>query len=228
MRDNFLRVAGVAGLAVAVLGVVINVVLLAPPPEPPGGLNAPIQDVAAYVVVKGEMLAWGHGLRFAAQVLLLIFGAGLFRFVQGAGDGGHRGWAMVGLLAAVWIPAVGIVAQSLEGVAVWQSATLAQQPQLAVALWGLSVFLWNSTLVPFSALILGFSLAGRAARVFPGWLVVTGLAAAASGFVGAFVAAASAGQAWDLPVGIFFALVSPWLIVTSIQMMRRQPDRSAV
>lgn len=227
-QDDFLRLAGAAGLSVPVLAIVINVVLLAPPPEPPGGLNAPISEVAAYVVEKGDMLALGHGLRYAAQVLLLIFGAGLFRLVQGSRDGAHRGWAMVGLLATVWIPAVGIVAQSVEGVAVWQADTLAEQPQLAVALWGISVFLWNSTLVPFATLLLGFSLAGRAAGVFPSWLVALGLAAAASGLAGAFAAAATAGEGWDVPVGIFFVLLLPWVIITSIQMMRNRSDGTAV
>jgi hypothetical protein len=92
-------------------------------------------------------------------------------------DGREEGWAIVGLLATVWIPAVGIAAQSAEGVAVWQADTLAQQPQLALALWGISNVLWNATLVPFCALMLGFSLAGRASGVFPLWLVGLGLAA---------------------------------------------------
>jgi hypothetical protein len=60
--DPFVRLAGVAGLLVPVLAIVINVVLLAPPPDPPSSLNAPIADVVAYVTEKGEMLTLGHGL----------------------------------------------------------------------------------------------------------------------------------------------------------------------
>lgn len=177
VRDPFIRLAGVAGLLTQVLGIVINVLLLAPPPDPPGGLDTPIREVAAYVIEKGDRLALGHGLRYVAQILLLVFGAGLYCLVNSQRDGRHEGWAIVGLLATVWIPAVGIAAQSAEGVAVWQADTLAQQPQLALALWGISNVLWNATLVPFCALMLGFSLAGRASGVFPLWLVGLGLAA---------------------------------------------------
>ena len=218
--DPFVRLAGVAGLLVPVLGIVINVVLLAPPPDPPSSLNAPIADVVAYVIEKGEMLTLGHGLRYLTQVLGIIFAAGLYRLVQGPRDGAHRAWALVGLLSAFWVPAVGMVAQSLEGVAVWQARTLAEQPQLAVALWGISNFLWNSILVPFSVLLLGFSLAGRGSGVFPAWLVALGLAAAAAGMLGAFVTAATAGEGWAVPFVVFAVLLQPWLIVTSVRMIR--------
>jgi hypothetical protein len=221
---NFLRVAGAAGLLTTVLGVVINVILLAPPPEPPT-LGAPIADVSSYVVEKGDMLALGHGLRYLAQVSLLIFGAGVHRLVKGPQDGPHRGWAMVGLLATVWVPAVGIIAQSLEGVAVWRAEGLGAQPQLALALWGISTFLWNATLVPFSALILGFTLAGRTSGAFPVWLVALGLAAAAAGLAGAFVTAFTAGASGSVPVGVFFALVSPWVLVVSARMILARDDR---
>jgi hypothetical protein len=222
-RDPFLRIAGVAGLLMAVLGIVINVVLLAPPPDPPNGLDAPIDEVAAYVVEKGDMLTLGHGLRYFAQVLLLLVGAGLHRLVRGAHDGTHRGWAMVGLLATVWIPAVGIVAQSLEGVAVWQAGSLAEQPQLALTLWGSSTFLWNSSIVPFCALMLGFSVAGHVSGAFPRWLVVLGLTATASGFAGGFVTAATAAQGWNVPVAVFFTLLLPWIVGASILMIRGDP-----
>jgi hypothetical protein len=219
-RDAFVRVAGVAGLLTQALAIVINVVLLAPPPDPPGGLDTPVEEVAAYVVAKGDSLALGHGVRYVAQILLLIFGVGLYRVVKGPQDGQHQGWAMVGLLATVWIPAVGAAAQSVEGVAVWQAQALGEQPQLALALWGISSFLWNSTLVPFCALMLGFSLAGRASRAFPPWLVVFGLAAAALGLAGACWTAATAQEGWEVPVDVFFTLVSPWVIITSVRMIR--------
>ena len=47
--DVFVRFAGAAGLLVALLATVINVVLLAPPPDPPSGLSAPIAEVAASI-----------------------------------------------------------------------------------------------------------------------------------------------------------------------------------
>jgi hypothetical protein len=145
---------------------------------------------------------------------------GLYRFVLGPRDGVHRAWAMLGLLATFWIPAVAVVAQSLEGVAVWQAQALAEQPQLTVALWGVSTFLWNSMLLPFSVLLLGFSLAGRGSGAFPLWLVVLGLAASASGLVGAFVTASTAGEGWAVPFLVFATLVQPWMIITSIRMIR--------
>jgi hypothetical protein len=217
-RDPFGRVAGLAGLAVFVLALIINVVLLWPPPDPPV-LDTPIADVAVYVAVKSDHLALGHGLRYLAQASLLIFGVGLYRHVIGPSDGADRAWAMVGVLATVWIPAIGIIAQSLEGVAVWQAAALADQRQFALVLWGLSVFLWNATLVPFSAMILGFSLAGRASGALPRWLVVLGIAAAASGFAAAFTAAARAGAGSDIPAGVFFLLVSPWQLIMSVRLL---------
>ena len=220
--DAFVRYAGIAGLLVPILAIAINVVLLAPPPDPPSGLNAPIAEVAAYVAAKGDMIALGHGLRYVAQILGLIFAVGLYRLVQGPRDGAHRAWAMVGLLAAFWVPALAVVAQSVEGVAVWQAQALAGQPQLALALLGISTFVWNSILVPFSVLLLGFSLAGRGSGTFPHWLVVLGLLAAASGLLGGFVTASTAGEGWAVPFIAFAVLVQPWMIVTGVMMFRNQ------
>lgn len=218
--DPFVRYAGVAGLLVPVFAIVVNVVLLAPPPDPPSSLNTPIAEVAAYVMVKGEMLTLGHSLRYVAQILGLIFAAGLYRLVQGPRDGAHRTWALIGLLCAFWVPTLAMVAQALEGVAVWQARTLAAQPQLALVLWGASNFLWNSILVPFSVLLLAFSLAARGSGAFPAWLVGLGLAASAAGFLGAFVTAATAGEGWAVPFAVFAVLLQPWMIVTSIRMIR--------
>jgi hypothetical protein len=100
-------------------------------------------------------------------------------------------------------------------------------PQFALALWGVSTFLWNSTLVPFSALILGFSLAGRTSGAFPVWFVTLGLAAAAAGLAGAFVTAFTAGDSGDVPVGVFFVLVSPWSLIVSARMILAHDDRVA-
>jgi hypothetical protein len=211
-----------AGLLVPILAVVINVVLLAPPPEPPSDLNTPIAEVVAYVAAKGDMIALGHGLRYVAQILGLIFAVGLYRLVQGPRDGAHRAWAMVGVLAAFWVPPVGVVAQSIEGVAVWQAQALAEQPQLALALWGISTFVWNSILVPFSVLILGFSLAGRGSGTLPLWLVVLGLVASASGLLGGFVTASTAGEGWAVPFIAFAVLVQPWMIITGVLMIRNK------
>jgi hypothetical protein len=220
--DAFIPFAGLAGLLVPVFAIVINIVLLAPPPDPPSDLDTPIADVAAYVVEKGDMLALGHGLRYVAQVFGLIFAVGIYRLVRGPRDGAHRAWATVGLLAAFWIPAVAVVAQSLEGVAVWQAQSLAEQPQLAVALFGVSTLLWNSLLLPFSVLLLGFSLAGRGSGAFPVWLVVLGLAAAGCGLLGAFVTASTAGEGWVAPFLMFAVLVQPWMIITSVLMIRNR------
>ena len=109
------------------------------------------------------MIALGHGLWYVAQILGLIFAVGLYRLLQGPRDGAHRAWAMVGLLAAFWVAALGVVAQSVEGVAVWQAQHLAEQLQLGVALWGISTFVWNSILVPFSVLLLGSASQAAAA-----------------------------------------------------------------
>jgi hypothetical protein len=220
--DAFVRYAGIAGLLVPTLAIVINVVLLAPPPDPPSDLNAPIAEVAAYVAAKGDMIALGHGLRYVAQILGLIFAVGLYRLVSGPRDGAHRAWAMVGLFAAFWVPALAVMAQSVEGVAVWQAQALAEQPQLGVALWGISTFVWNSILVPFSVLLLGFSLAGRGSGAFPLWLVVLGLVASAAGLLGGFVTASTAGEGWAVPFIAFAVLVQPWMISTGVLMIRNR------
>lgn len=218
-RDSFLLIAGIAGLLTQVAGIVVNVVLLAPPPDPPG-LDSPIGELAAYGAAKSSELALGHGIRFFAQILLLIFGIGLYRLVRGREDGPHRGWATLGLMATLWVPAIGLVANSIEGVLVWQAGGLTEQPQLALALWGISNFLWNATAVPFSVMVLGFSLAGRGSGAFPGWLVLLGLAAAGGGLGGAFLTALREPHGADVPVEAFLLLLLPWVIITSIRMIR--------
>ena len=150
-------------------------------------------------------------------------------FVEGCGDcrAGSTPFAAHNRRpATIWIPTIGIVAQTLEGVAVWQSEALADQPQFALALWGISNSLWSATLVPFSTLIFAFSLAGRAIGAFPRGLVVLGLAASGSGFVGAFLSAAMAGEGWAVPQYIFFVLVLPWVVITSARMVRTRRVRT--
>jgi hypothetical protein len=217
---SFVRWGGVAGLLATALGLVVNVVLLAPPPPAPD-LATPIPEVAEYIEQQAGNISAGHALRYPAQILLLFFGVAAYCFVRGPDGARQRPWALLGLLAAMWVPSVGIVANSVEVVAVWQAATIAEQPQLLTALWGISGALWNSLLAPFATLIIAFSLAGRMTGVLPKWLVAIGLVIFVSGAIGVIGHTSVMTGGWiQVPAVTAFLLIPVWIAITSILMLR--------
>ncbi len=112
-----------------ILAIVINFILISPPPP----YNSSLNVIISYLEQEAEMIVLSTGLRHVIWPLGLIFAVGLYQFVRGEEDGNHRSWAKVGLLGVVWMCSVGAVANSAEIIAVWRIETLETQPQFLQA-----------------------------------------------------------------------------------------------
>ena len=219
MHDGFIRLGGIAGLIVTLIGAIVNFVLVGA--DAPG-FDAPLDEVTSYVAREADRIAAGSALRYAAQFLLIILAVGLYRFVAGSEDGPHRSWALVGLLGAVWIAAAGSVANAAEVVGVWQADALAEQSQLVAAVWGMNIATFIALLLPWSAFILGFSAAGRASGVLPAWMVGLGLLITATGLIGAMGTRSVMVGGFAEPVAVAaYSLTGLWVLLSSILMIRR-------
>jgi hypothetical protein len=218
-HDSFIRLGGIAGLIVTLIGAIVNLVLVGA--DAPG-FDAPLDEVAGYVAIAADRIAVGTALRYAAQFLLLILAVGLFRFVKGSEDGPHGSWAIMGLLGAVWIAATGAVANATEVVVVWQSETLVNQSQFAAAVWGMNIATFVALLIPWGTFVLGFSVAGRVSGVLPAWMMWLGLVIAASGLIGAMGTRSVMVGGFVEPVAVAsYALAGLWVLLSSILMIRR-------
>jgi hypothetical protein len=219
VQDGFIRLGGIAGLLVTLIGAIVNLFLVGA--DAPG-FDAPLDEVASYVALEADRVAAGSALRYAAQFLLIFLAVGLYRLVRGSEDGPHRSWALVGLLGAVWIAATGSVANAMEVVAVWQADALADQTQLAAAVWGMNIAAFIALLVPWATFILGFSMAGRASGALPAWMFGLGLLITTTGLIGATGSRSVMGGGFAEPVAITaFSLSGLWVLVSSILMLRR-------
>lgn len=218
-HDSFVRLGGIAGLIVTLIGLIVNLVLVGA--DAPG-FDAPLDEVASYVALEADRIAAGSALRYAAQFLLIVLAVGLYRFVRGSEDGPHGSWAILGLLGAVWIAATGAVANAGEVVGVWQAETIADQSQFVAAVWGMSIAMFVTLLIPWATFILGFSVAGRASGVLPAWMMWLGLLIAASGLIGAMGIRSAMVGGFAEPVAITsYSLIGLWVLLISILMIRR-------
>ena len=220
-RTSFVRLGGVAGLLTALTALTLNFLLVAPAPE----FNAPVGEIASYVAEHADGLALSNRLRYVVYLFLVFFGVGLYRLVVGLGQGDDGAWATIGLLGTIWIAAAGTVANSVEAAGIWQAHSAAEQPQLLIAIWGISGALFIAVQLGWGSLMLGFSVAGRLTGMMPLWLVGLGIVSAATCFVGAIGVLSVMRGGWvELPAFASFALFSVWVAATSILMLRK-PNR---
>jgi hypothetical protein len=223
-HDSFIRMGGIAGLIVTLVGVVVNLFLVGA--DAPG-FDAPLDEVAGFVAIAADRIAAGSALRYAAQFLLIVLAVGLFRFVRGSEDGPQSSWAIMGLLGAVWIAATGAVANAAEVVAVWQAEALADQSQFAAAVWGMNIATFIALLIPWGTFILGFSVAGRVGGVLPAWMMWLGVVIATSGLIGAMGTRSVMVGGVAEPVAITsYSLAGLWVLLSSILMIRRSSGRN--
>jgi len=209
---------GMAGLLATVFAILINFILISPPPP----YNSSLQVITNYLQQESEMIVLGAGLRYLVWPLGLIFAVGLYQFVRGEEDGNHRSWAKVGLLGFVWMCSVGAVANSAEIIAAWRIDTLEAQPQLLTGLWSTSFVLFTSVMVPWATAILSFSIAGRLSGVIPVWIAGLGLIMAIFGLMtGVGIVSVVTGGWAEIPSFVAFILVNIWVLAVSVLMLRK-------
>jgi hypothetical protein len=216
MPESLVRLGGFAGLLFVAFALTLNVVLTPASPD----FNAPLEEIAAYVSEHASVLAVANALRYVVYFLLPFYAVGLYRFVRGSTDG-TQAWATVGLLAAVWILAIGTVANSVETAGLWQADSAAQRPQLLLAVWGISGALFITVQLAWGTLTLACSVAGRRAGVVPVWLLGLGLVTFLSCLAGSVGVLSVMNGGWaQVPAFSSFAAFPLWVAITSVLMIR--------
>ena len=86
---TFFRLGGIAGLLAAILAILINFILISPPPP----YNSSLKVITNYLEQEAEMIMLSASLRYLVWPLGLIFAVGLYQFVRSEEDGNHRLWA---------------------------------------------------------------------------------------------------------------------------------------
>jgi hypothetical protein len=215
---SIVRMASAAGLLLVATAVLLNVLIPSPSPD----LDAPVGEIVAYVQAHDGTLAVTNALRWAVFILLPFFAVGVYRFVSGLEEGPQRSWALVGLLAAVWIPASGTVANSIEIAGVWKVDEAGQQTQMAMTLWAVSSVLFVTAQAAWGTLVLAFSVAGRLGGVMPAWLTGLGAVTFASCMAATLGVLSVLNGGWvEIPAFASYVLFPFWVAVSSILMLRR-------
>lgn len=216
--DGFVRLGGFAGVLLVLTALTLNFVLVTPSPA----FDAPVDEIAEYVTLNAPVLAKSNTLRYAVYLLLPFFGVALARFVAGPADGQHRGWALVGLIGVIWVPAVGTIANSVEAAGIWQSETAARQPQLLMTIWSVGGALFIAAQLAWGTLIMGFSVAGSLTGVIPRWLARLGFVAVACCLVGALGIQSVMNGGWaQVPWFASIPLFAVWVAIVSVLMIRK-------
>jgi hypothetical protein len=217
-RLNPIRLGGIAGLFVVGSALVLNVVAIAPAPA----FDAPPGEISTYVSEQAGNLAVSDTLRYVVAILVPLFAVGLHRFVSGAVDGAHRAWALLGVVGAIWISAVGTVANSVEVAGVWQIEALLDDPQLLRSIWSFGGTLFIAASLAWGTLVLGFSVAAYLTGVVPRWLTVLGAATVATCYTGGIGVVSVLNGGWAQgPWLASILLFSLWVVSTSVVMIRR-------
>lgn len=214
---SFTGLAGLGGITFVLVGIALNVVYVrAGLPLPTSG-----KDLDA---VTNSFATIGDGLKrpsVVAPVLWLcttVFAAGLMS-VLWRGDADQGAWALVGFAGVLMQNATFTCVEALR----FGMATAARHGRGPVAgLWGLSNVLFTFNQVFLAIAVLGFTLAGVAAGIVPGWHAWLGYAAAALLFTSSLAGSHNAEGANRLgPAGLIGWLGwASWIIAYSVILLR--------
>jgi hypothetical protein len=214
---SFTVLAGMGGITFVLVGVALNVAYVRVGlPLPTSG-----KDLDA---VTASFATIGDGLRrpsVVAPVLWLcttVFAAGLLSVLWRAGSD-QGAWALVGFAGVLMQNATFTCVEALR----FGMATAAGHGRGPVAgLWGLSNVLFSFNQAFLAIAVLGFTLAGAAAGLIPGWHVWLGHAAAALLFISSLAGPFNAEGANRLgPVGLIGWLGwAGWIIAYSTILLR--------
>lgn len=174
----------------------------------------------------GVVSAWilGHRASLGAAAILtpftLFFGvfflAGLFSLLRGPRENTILPLAVVlAGLATLLVPVVGAIA---EGAIAYSAASLGS---VALNRFAFDVLSISGVLafVPAAAMTAAASFGGRAAAVFPTWLVWLGWVYVPVGLLGS-VSAVSDHRGWFVASGAALFLLGAWILLVSVVMWR--------
>lgn len=185
--------------------------------------DATTEEIVAFLEGNRTGLQWDlAGRFFILFVLFLPIAFGLSRHVRGQGDRAGLFSQLVPFLA-VWLMAVGAIANTVQGIAVFESGRLLDEPAVARTLFLAITALFLLTMLPHGAIIGAVSEAGRRSGALPLWLSVLGYLVSLS-CLGAvltlpFSAGFPDGSLPGIAAGIAYTTIGPWYLIAGIVLV---------
>ncbi len=215
-HDRFIRFGGAICLVGLVLHVLVNEGLKVMPPEAP----AP-EELQAYLASQASTWAVIHGLRNLALPCLVFFAAAMFLRTCCLRSPAPTGWGIVGLFGSAMQVIQAFLTNALESLLLLDSDLFAGDTRPFEIVFWITRFLFTAEIATWAVFIGGFSMAGRASKTLPGWIVALGAACAVAGLLGgAFVVPAFTGSRAAVLLDVaaltglaWFACAATYLIV---------------
>jgi hypothetical protein len=220
-RFRLNRIAGLAGLAFAVIVGAVNVVIgsLTPPAADASG-----SEIVAFMTDNKALLGVVAAAIPFAVVSLFLFIASAYQRLSGASPEAAF-WTRVGAIGIMLVEVMFLTRMIFEFVLIANADALAQETVLAEMLWQLA----NASMVvnglALAVTLLGVSRAASLAGLIPRWQELLGLGSAALFFIGAVALVPSLEGS---PIGIVglpaFVAWLVWLALTSVRLLRTDGD----
>ena len=215
--DN--RICLLGGIAVMVaiaIHIIVNEFIKTMPP-----FDLTADELNIYLDQETSNWAIVHGLRYIAFSCATLFSAGLFIKIYRNSKTSSYGWEILALLGTAIAVTSGMMTNGIETLSYLNIDLLKRNQDLFWLLRSITGTLFTAEFVPWSLVILGFSVAGFQSSALPKWLVIPGFLIAASGIlVGLFISNILTGgwasifltitsigiMAWNLCAGILMIL----------------------
>ena len=192
------------------------------------GPDATTEEIVTFLRHYRAGLQWDLALRFfILAVLFLPVGIGLARHVRG----GERTWLLPRMIPhlAVWLMAVGAIANTVQGMLLFEGDRLLDEPAVARILLLAITALYLLAMLPHGAIIGVVSEAGRRTRTLPIWLSGLGYLVSVVCLFAVLTMPLSLGfvdsSAPGVAAGVAYGAIGPWYLITGIVLIvkaRRQ------
>ena len=223
-KKRFIQLAGVSGLVVICIGILINFVFISSPPT----FGAPLSEIWSFYEEQETIMRVGNSLRYLAQFIMILFAVGIYLWIKEYNDHTTNPWAMVGILGNVAVLPVGIVSNGIETITLWRIDTLLDNQEFFKMLWDFNSVVFSiGVLIPWGISIVGYSIGGRISGAIPMWLTIIGLIFGAAALISALLVFKVLHYGWVMSlVYAAFMLLLFWQLCVFILMVRRPVPRN--
>ncbi len=211
---SFQKIAGISGIAFAVL-LVVNFLA----PGTPEAADASAADIAKYLADHGGGIKFAQAAGMLGTVPAVFWGVGLLARLRAAGGEGSA-WGLVGLVGLVMSGVFVTIAGFIQ-IPFVVSDSLLEDTVMVVNMWQLAFVLGAAVFMGLAVLLLGYCCGGLRCGVGASWLNYLGIVGGVLALVGGIW---PAGSAEASPVSLAglggFLVFIVFALVSGIEMVR--------
>ena len=214
---TLLRVGGLLGFLILGVFVVVNFLLIDPPPS-----GAAPAELKSYLSDQAGTMAIANGLRNLAFFCVPFFAVGVYTLTGRSATLAGNAWGIVGLLGAAALMTMGTISNAIQTLIFLNIKNVSERPEIFLLLWSLTRVLFRAAQLCSGAMLAGFSIAGWRFAAMPTWLVVVGLIAATANLLTCVGIASVMTGGWASNVRVVAEpLGLVWFLWVSVLMVRR-------